>query len=1114
MNGVPAKRKLLKELASLTHSQRMRRMALLGRDHAGTKTFRKLLDGLDDGLYEWQLRLTAAEAARESSDVIEGLRHPLPSVRAIAARSLRLVDVDSAVLRDLLMGAATAQRGEIYSSIRALGRTDLADELLGPVTDRYGAAEAGALLPACSESVVRNALPGLSHAVRNWSVVARRHPVVFTDFVSETMSQSRLNRPVWWQVFHPGISALVALDPDSVLDLWQRFAEPDATPSPIEASLRRLFSARPDRTLKLLLEPARRSPQVGPGIGNHVFTLRRHLPKASDALLVDLTRVLIVIQPFVLARAFSRLAPSRRTRIFSDATADMDLSSVVWPHDFLAVLPHEIRAVETRRMLQLPAAIDNEAARHELLPMLPIDETWEELQQATTASDAALRGAAWGRLVKAVQYSRDPEYFDRLLDELQRMKNEQEPVRVAAYKALSACPPSLITIHHMGRLLRLAQFLVEAGDASRLTSSAITDLFQRVLKDSATDAQRSRLEASVNGLEILSRDRGSLPLGFLEPGLPRGGERILFDALRSRIESETRAGRYRLLFTMVRALGRRSNNLPELQQMLESAIRNAGTSEASRAIRLWLATPGERSSRLEELITWDSSTALVDPVFQLLTLVRQDLLDVVFSRNGTSGRFATSSVNLVPLTATGFHRWTPSQWKRYRKLVAAVANNESVSWHRMLAIRTLCRIPGTDRGLIAGFLTMGDTVLTEATLRGLAWTDDPGAELETMASHAGDDHARVAMYAATRAARFAAPPDVDRVMRSIVLSDDAKLTSRKEALRILGANRPPAALQTFADVWARRPLHRDLLIALASALRSFPNEVLAWEVLTAMSTGSDDEALALVRSAEFHAWPDDKRPRLAALVAPLIRRNNSNLRNAAWPMLAGWRQWYPEVDGLILEAIADLDVVGRWRPALAELQEINRADEAPNLMLEVVQELAARPDPEDADAGALRDNPRAQRLHAIARSAPRTPGTRTACGEAADVLLAMGRSVEAGQFAVAAIDWRNPAEGLVKLAAVAEGPQHDELIAPAIVEALPAAMHAERDQWLDADLLTPARQLADGTEPSARMAATFVAIGGPAKNWPAPWRELLMELRDHVAPAVRVAARTTFTASE
>ena len=65
---------------------------------------------------------------------------------------------------------------------------------------------------------------------------------------------------------------------------------------------------------------------------------------------------------------------------------------------------------------------------------------------------------------------------------------------------------------------------------------------------------------------------------------------------------------------------------------------------------------------------------------------------------------------------------------------------------------------------LARYEVSTDVATVEAVLAGLAWTDNPADHLTRLLGFADSDRARVAVYAATRCARFARPDVLGRAL--------------------------------------------------------------------------------------------------------------------------------------------------------------------------------------------------------------------------------------------------------------------------------------------------------------------------------------------------------------
>jgi len=1108
--AVPTKSTVLAEFEPLTHAQRMSRVSRLGRDNAGTPELRELLDDLDANLYEWHLRLTAAKAAHEPADIVDGLRHPLRSVRTSAIHGLKYVHVDDSVLATLLSEAAPVDRRELIKVLRRRNRTALADQLLPQIYRDHGASDAAALLPACSTERVTEFLPLLDHAVASWPSLARRHPLVFLSFVRHQMDSSPITRDAWWQRAGAGISALVGTHPDEILDLWEHHSNHTTVPGAVVRKLKVLTGSRPERTIELLLKIADHRRQLP----IHVQTIRRALRSVTPEVQATVAAAVSENEQ-TLALVLEQLAPSQRNTIFDHALAGKNRESLMLTDRLLQALPYETRVAEVRRMLRHSSVVNDPERRLNLIAFLPLTETWDELKAGTRASDARIRSAGYRRLITAVVASRDPVFIDRLFDELQRLENEQDPVRQMAFGALVECSPALLNESHMSRITNLVMFAALARDTSYGTRGLLQRLLRKVIASAATLERRNLIGPCVDALSILA-GQAPLSLGAMHNELPSGGEEVLFTALAPQIRSDLAKGRPAMLFTVARALGRRGDKLAELQNMLGQVTRSTNQHQAQTAIGLWLGSRGGKAERLGRLVDHDASAALLPIVFPLLSLVRQDLLDVAFSREARTGRFMTSpNHQVIPLARQGFHRWNRSQRVQYASLLQNAILKENTAQLRSAATRCLTRLPEVELNQLGDLLQRKEVTLVEAVLGGLSWGERPAEALDTLLSYASGDRARVAIFSASRAAQYAEPDHVTEALRTLLRDSETKLTSRKEAMRILGRNPSPQALAVLAEVWESRPLHRDLNIALASALQSFPNEELTWDVLEAMAAGSADEALALSQASHPLRWPAHHRKRVAALQVPLVNHTSHHVRQAAWHDVLQWQPWSAEVSQQITSTVSDLDKRADLNAAVVQLRSLVHAYLEGPVFSDTISQLLAQEPPAGSDASHERDLPIVQRLRLLAEMRPVTQPGRDDVRLGAEYVVDRGYAAESLQLFL----WSGkpngiPTETFTRLAEVAE--QHPSAL-PALVPAVAAwfnvpekAVHLKEDGWA-----ATARELHDrGSDAGALLALAIVQVVGPHKGWPAELRELLSVLRSHQSPWVSHGARNVLVVSE
>src|SRR5205823_4862696 len=130
--------------------------------------------------------------------------------------------------------------------------------------------------------------------------------------------------------------------------------------------------------------------------------------------------------------------------------------------------------------------------------------------------------------------------------------------------------------------------------------------------------------------------------------------------------------------------------------------------------------------------------------------------------------------------------------------------------------------PGVGWDAVRSLVDSDRVRLAEAALGALVHTDRPAEALPILLAQAGDDRARVGMYAASRAARHVRPSELLPILSGIGLAapgEGVKVTSRKEALRLLTALAVPDGPVVLAQAWRREGQHRDVRAAVVSAAR-------------------------------------------------------------------------------------------------------------------------------------------------------------------------------------------------------------------------------------------------------------------------------------------------------
>jgi hypothetical protein len=520
-------------------------------------------------------------------------------------------------------------------------------------------------------------------------------------------------------------------------------------------------------------------------------------------------------------------------------------------------------------------------------------------------------------------------------------------------------------------------------------------------------------------------------------------------------------------------------------------------------------------------VATDESTLAVAAVLDAVVRSRQDLLDVLLQARPLEGRFLTGDVRYVPIVSGGFDRWLPRQCEAYRAaLDALIATRGTAERTRMAAIRALAHLPEIGAAALGPYLASAKVPIQEAALGGLVWTDEPGQALETLLTHAGTDRARVALYAATRCARFVPRSDLLGPLAAVLTSDTAKVTSKKEAARLLGAHRPPGAVDLLVEVAAGDQVHRDVRLAISRSLRGLLDDDRAWQLLATLPERSDDEALSLLETGPDLLAPRH-RPRYAELVLATCRSTSQRVRNGGFIALAPWSRWSPLAPGVACTAIDDLDTGREWRSALGALATMLQDGTGWAEASGLVAALVDRTDDPAHDAGPERDRPSTQRLQAVLQTMAGLPWRERS--EHRDDLLQVASllsdrpDLAPDELAVrlAAIDWTGDAPTTATLTALSLRLDDHPLLIGESRDAVAHALSRDEARW-DLTTLDDAvdHLIGLGTPGSGAVALQLVESVADRFDWPDSCRARLRTLRSHPVADLAVLATRLLTRSE
>ena len=1067
-------------------------------------------------------RLTAvamAEAGRRDAVVAGLLADPEPRVRSRALAAVANgVRVPDETLVALYEDAPAVLRKQLVRTVRTNRRTALAVRLVDRHRERWGDRAAARLLPACDDQTVARLLPELGYCLGagDWERLGARFPDLVLRHAEDALTglDDAAGRQNWWNDRGWGVIGAIEHRPEQVLALAARALPPAALPSPLVRVLGRLIDVDPRAVLRILLEPDRRE-----AVRRSAFTpaVKRRLGRFTDDELVALGRIAWAT-PAAMAALLDAIPPARRQPVFAGVTARLDLSQAVLDDVLLDVLPHAERHRQAARMLGLDRVRQLTYLGWRIAAHLPFDEALALLEPEARRPEAEERGAVHRSVIGAAARSRNPETVRRALEWVaDRVRNDRDPVRQAALGACAAIPPSVLDDRHVPVLDVLRTDALQARDSSWHSQNALRTIAESAVREGAVRDRPALLAWGLRTTDELAGRAGSVGLTGILDGLPRGRETDVYEALRPHVDAAAKRKEYALAFQIADSFGKRGWRLEHLYDVLERAVWSNQEYTVGTAVRLWLTPPATRDRRTERIVSRDPGMVRWDAAWYAVTTYRTDLLDKVLAKPAKTRRFDRDHPNWY-VRPDALRRWLPRQHARYADLLADVARDTRIpAATRAAAVNSIGRVPGADPEVLRRFAADPDVLIAEAALAGLAWTDRPDLVIPTLLAHAGDDRARVATYALTRAARFVRPSELTTMLRPMLLGEDVKVTSRKEAARLLGELRAPGAVGTLAEAWPEA--HRDVRAAITSAVAQFLLfDESAWSLLDDAAAGPPATAGVIARTLPVTV-AERYRPRFGRLVARVCDHPDPDIARSAYAGLARWGRWVPDAAERCARALTDpVSPPQHWQAAASSLVALVPLGAGP-VCAEAAATLAAADEHPTHDAGADYDRPARRRLAQLVDALTRTVAreqlsVRRGLRDTAAALAAHPSFVrEQLRLLTVAARWDSGEPGLEEdLRELVGLTAARPLLTAELCTLVGARLDAEQSRWRSADLAGIADRIAELGPAGALLAVTLTGHAGARLNWPPGWRERVTRLRTHPDPDVRLAALTIDTA--
>ncbi|MEK4009359.1 HEAT repeat domain-containing protein [Paenibacillus sp. FSL H3-0333] len=1112
------KQRLLKELDALGYSDRIKAITGLGRDHLGSPEYSQLLTSLlEDGAYEARLALMGAIATLDASVILAGLKHPMASIRNMAAGLAAQIASVEEIERELPQLSQDCRR-KLLRTVALMNRQELAERLLPVVQARWGPEEAAIVLQACSAATVRARLVELGYAIKDWKKLASRHLEVVAEYFTRELEAAPLRaKGTVWSRFSSALEHLCNHKPDLVLAYAVNHGPADMLPPALKANLGTLMRLRPGAVYELLIRTQTRGELMAYGVPEAMLKRAKLLSMDQWAQLAKL----LADEPYHVARLLEHLAPSRRQEIFDAVYEEEKRGEWIFPEGLLYVLPHELREREAARMLGLREIKENRECTLRITAARSILQVREQLEQATRVSNADERATALMQLIRSTVLAR--QGMDATLLTLGRIRNDQDPVRGAVFKELSESPASVYEAAHVPALTVLVDSVIDARDTSYGTRYSVQQLAFSILRHQAAEPGGELFKFALNTLQKLAKQDGQLSLPSLAKNMPQGVEEIIFDSIYSYAAQAGKRENYNLVLSLATSFGKRGYGIVKLQQLLREATRAKTEGTAIQASRLWLKPLQTRDERVKELLDADPSYITIHEVFLHLHLKRQEWLDPYLSGAAIKGKFLSGKTVYPVPAADGFHRWLPRQQEAYGALLSTIALGPKYSlFERSRAIRIMASMPDRNPKLLYELVQDKEVAVAEAALHALSLLEEPEKSLPVLLEHLDSDRARVAMYSIPRCIRRVSPQQLSQALKALLSREKLKITVRKEAIRLLGAYRSEDSLSLLLNEFTKPAVHKDVVIAIGHAARGLLDDERSWEVLRAIAASPERDIAVSLLSQQPDALPLAYRPRYLDLIIAIADHPDVSVGSQAYSSMKWWTSGYEgTVAAAAAQAVASLKDSSSWEFAMMTLIEAARDGNVNAVVAGICRQLAATAMRKEWNAAADRDLPHRQRLQVLINQLTGLPkSTRVQLTPLYLELINILAADETLQqlvltLYIAVIDWSNVEEASVYVKRIAQEVTRQPQLLSELYRGLAVSLENSAGYWTPETLLEIVDVLrAEPSYEAPYLGLSLLEAAGNALRWSPETSERLREYRNYGNPAVRTQALNIWTAGE
>ncbi|MBH5317509.1 HEAT repeat domain-containing protein [Paenibacillus sp. GSMTC-2017] len=1112
------KNNLLKELDSLGYSDRMKKIATLGRDNNGSAQYSKLLLSLlEDGAYEAHLALTGAGVTNDAPVILLALKHSMASVRNHAVGLLAKVASDSDIEREIVHLSLDCRR-KLLRTIVFINRQPIAERLLPIVYATWGAQEAAILLQACSKDTVSKWILEIGYVIKNWQKLAIRHIDVVADYFKTTLENTPLRNKdkVWWE-FSSAIELFCNVKTDLVLECSKNHSPLGQIHPALRKQLGTLVQKNADAVYKLLTRNELRGDLISNGVPEGI--LKRRNCFSIDQWMEIAKR--LADSPIHLAKLLHCMAPSDRKVLFDSAYEEDKRQERVLPEQLLNELPHTLRDKEAARMMELREIYEDRGTLISITACRSIHHSREILVKATLVSDADERAVALTELIKSTALSR--QGIAETLVYVGRIKNDQDPVRCAVLRELSVSPMSIYTDEHIKELTLLVDSVIEARDTSNSTRLETQNLALGIMRHHSLNPQSGIFKFSLQTIVKLAKQSGHLMLPSLEENFSQETVEILFNELYPLAVEANKRENYDFVITMANAFGKRGYNLIKLQHLIKDAMTASSEHVAARATRHWLTPTKTRDERVKQLLTSDQSFIAINEVFMHLHLKRQEWLDPFISGAVIKGKFLTGKTIFVVPAMNGFNKWLPRQQKSFGSVLEKIASDAKRDhFERSQVIKTMANMPDIHPDKIVELLKDKEVSIVEAALHALSLLEQPEKAIPILLDNLDGDRARVAMYSIPRCIRRVNPVMLTAMLKQLLNQDKLKITVRKEAIRLLGAYRSSESIPLLINEFEKTNVHKDVVIAIGHAARQLLDDERSWKIVNEIASSPQSDIATSLLSQHPSELPVHYRTRYLEIIIKLASHADQSVGVYALNMMRNWANGNEQTIAITTaKAMLDFDDSVRWNGAMNTLLDTCRDGEVNESVIAVFKQLASVPIRDDWNANAKRDMPHRQRLlRFVGRLTYLPKNTRL---NLAPLFMGIIECLESNEtlkhvvmdMKIAVIDWNNAPETVVYLNRIANCISNQpHLLGDAYKMVAKDIWDSKSDLNLETLLEIIDVIWTDGCSGSQFMALSILEFAGNQLLWSPECTRLLKLYRNHTNMGISSCALDIWTARE